>query len=978
MLSVDEAICINCTKLAHFCQLRLFAGEQAVFDCVFSHTTQNYSMKPLSPPSLASLTFKDLAEIVTLQRRAQSEERDEFSFLDTFESKEYGGGDFLSVAMEGPATNGRELLSRGFLSPDQDAPLHNPEITITAGVDRTLLWPNDTIVLAALVYDLADGPESLVYQWSTDATGVTFRNPNSPVADISFPGPGVYELTVTASDGSNSAADSVFVTVNHPLVPNAGGLLREAWVGINGWRLSDLTSSGHYEESPDFSDIVQSFEAPTNWLDNYGQRFTGFFQVPAEGDYALLIASDDQSEVWFNPAGESPGEATRVAYTERATGQYRWDRYATQKSDSFRLLPGQRYYVEALHKEGTGNDYFAVAYQRTDIEGSAPVVIPGPLLSPPDGVSGNLFDGEIGLSAGEDQSTSWPKNRFTVAGTAIDYVPGPDLLAYRWSVSSAPAGSANAVVFDSPTALSTAVEFPQPGNYTLLLTVTDGFATRSDSLTIAIADPLDENAGSLLAEVYENISGSWVTNLVESPKFPDAPDRRFQLTSTEIDSNQDDSYGMLIRGYLHPPVTGIYRFNLASDDWSEFYISPNESPEEKEMSCFVPAATNYYEWRKFPDYQLSRPIELTRGNSYYVEIRYKEHGYRDHLALAWLTPGDDAFEIIDGAFTSPWLLADAAAPEVTLNGGAEITLEVGADYADPGFLATDLVDGDVSSLVEVTGNVDTTTPGTYLLRYAVRDASGNESSVLTRRVNVVLAPGSQPTYPAEASAAQSNTQWTPPSSLSEHEASRFLKQATFGPTSEQITRVQAIGIEAWIDEQMQLPQTSHLEQIDLVSKYQGARSQLLDLASDIGNSSSMPGSMMEIPMSRVRTDDRLWTWWTNAVTAPDQLRQRVAFALSEIMVISDKSPALRNYPRGVAHYNDILGQHAFGNYRDLIDDVTLNPMMGIWLTMVRSSKGSGGRELSTRVTPAIQHRSQPPELRWIVQARFSRQCNPDL
>lgn len=851
--------------------------------------------------------------------------------------KEYGGNDFLSVAMEGPATNGRELLSRGFLSPDQAAPIHNPEITVTCGVDRTLLWPNNELVIAALVYDLQDGPQSLSYQWSTQAPGVTFQSPSSPVTGISFPGPGVYEVKITASDGSNSAADSVFVTVNDPLVPNAGGILREAWVGIDGWRLSDLNSSEHYRDSPNFSDILPELEAPTNWADRYAQRFTGFLQVPVEGHYALLVASDDQSEVLFNPDGESSSEAYRVAFTDRATGQYRWDRYSTQKSDSFHLVPGQRYYLQALHKEGTGNDYFSLAYQRTDIEGSDPVIIPGPLLSPPAGANQDLFNGEIGISAGENQQSIWPRNRFDLTGTAIDYVPGPDLLAFRWTVTAAPNGAAGDVVFDLPTSSETAVEFPQPGSYTVQLTVTDGYATRHDSLRIEIDAPLADNTGSLLAEVYENISGSWVTNLVDSPKFPDAPDRRFQLKSTEIESNQDDSYGMLVRGYLYPPVTGIYRFNLASDDWSEFYISPDNLPENKEMACFVPAATQYYEWRKFPDYQLSRPIELTAGMAYYVEMRYKEHGYRDHLALAWLVPGGNAFEIIDGAYTSPWLLPDAAAPEVALNGGSEITLEVGNDFTDPGFLATDLVDGDVSDSVEVTGSVDTSTPGTYLVRYTVRDSSGNESAVHTRTINVVLAPGTDPTYPADSSNVQSDEQWTEPATLTAIEASRFLKQATFGPTAEEIARVQEIGIEAWIDEQLQLPQTSHLEQMDTVSRYQGARSQLLDLVSGKENS-SLPGTMMDLPMSRIRTDDRLWTWWTSSITAPDQLRQRVAFALSEIMVISDKSPALRNYPRGVAHYNDILAQHAFGSYRDLIQDVTLNPMMGIWLTMVRSSK----------------------------------------
>jgi hypothetical protein len=268
--------------------------------------------------------------------------------------KEYGGGDFLSVAFEGPATNGRELLSRGFLSPDHDAPIHNPEMTITAEVDRALLWPEDSLVLAGLVYDLNDGPQPLSYSWSTESAGVAFEAPESPVTQITFLAPGLYEISISATDGANTASDSVFVVVEDPLVPNAGGLLREAWVGISGWRLSDLTGSQHYGESPDFTDILPSFEAPTDWADNYGQRFSGFLQVPSEGDYKLLVSSDDQSEVWFNPNGTDPSGASRVAFTDRATGRHRWDRYATQQSAVFRLVPEQRYFLQALHKEGTG------------------------------------------------------------------------------------------------------------------------------------------------------------------------------------------------------------------------------------------------------------------------------------------------------------------------------------------------------------------------------------------------------------------------------------------------------------------------------------------------------------------------------------------------------------------------------------------------------------------------------------------------
>ena len=59
-------------------------------------------------------------------------------------------------------------------------------------------------------------------------------------------------------------------------------------------------------------------------------------------------------------------------------------------------------------------------------------------------------------------------------------------------------------------------------------------------------------------------------------------------------------------------------------------------------------------------------------------------------------------------------------------------------------------------------------------------------------------------------------------------------------------------------------------------------------------------------MARVYTQDRLYTWWTHAIKAPDQLRQRVAFALSDILVISDNNSELSRYPRGVTNYYDLL------------------------------------------------------------------------
>ena len=78
--------------------------------------------------------------------------------------KEYNSNDHLALAWSGPATNGREPISKGFLAPLHDAPEHDPEIQVVLGQDRVLLWPNDTLRLTGLVYDLHEGPEALTYQ----------------------------------------------------------------------------------------------------------------------------------------------------------------------------------------------------------------------------------------------------------------------------------------------------------------------------------------------------------------------------------------------------------------------------------------------------------------------------------------------------------------------------------------------------------------------------------------------------------------------------------------------------------------------------------------------------------------------------------------------------------------------------------------------------------------------------------------------
>src|SRR5262249_18855577 len=81
------------------------------------------------------------------------------------------------------------------------------------------------------------------------------------------------------------------------------------------------------------------------------------------------------------------------------------------------------------------------------------------------------------------------------------------------------------------------------------------------------------------------------------------------------------------------------------------------------------------------------------------------------------------------------------------------------------------------------------------------------------------------------------------------------------------------------------------------------------------------------------------TWWQQSCTAPDQLRQRIAFALSEIMVVSDDG-VLQDNARALSSYYDVLLDNSFGNFRDLLEAVTLSPAMGLYLDMRRNDKGN--------------------------------------
>jgi uncharacterized protein (DUF1800 family) len=154
----------------------------------------------------------------------------------------------------------------------------------------------------------------------------------------------------------------------------------------------------------------------------------------------------------------------------------------------------------------------------------------------------------------------------------------------------------------------------------------------------------------------------------------------------------------------------------------------------------------------------------------------------------------------------------------------------------------------------------------------------------------------------------------PTATVSESEAARLLTQASFGPTDALIAEVARIGPRAWLDAQAAVPRSSHRETLDRT-------------AAELATTGAT-----------LNANHFYESWWKQAVTAPDALRQRVTFALSQIFVVSFADSAVNQYPRGVASYVDTLAEHALGNYRDLLEAVSLHPMMGLYLSHLRNQK----------------------------------------
>jgi hypothetical protein len=485
-------------------------------------------------------------------------------------------------------------------------------------------------------------------------------------------------------------------------------------------------------------------------------------------------------------------------------------------------------------------------------------------------------------------------------------------------------------------------------------------ASNAVGISAAIVDILViANSNSVVQEIWTGVPG---TNVADIPVSTPANVTNVigALDLTGLSGTYGANYGERIRGYITAPVTGNYYFWIAGSDSAELWISNDgESVNKVRRALVSPTnSTAPHQWT-LQSSQRSGWLTLVAGQNYYLEILHKAgNNANDNWSVGWLqdpygtntTPsGVVANYILSRYYPLPPAVAPGtlyaaeltAGPGVTNMGVGTATLRLSADNSRAvlNFSYSDLSSGVIGEHIlndaydsypsEILFDISAARPqpdGSYvwpITAVGSFQASDVLSILSSGKAYMTILTGNYPNgeligHFTQVSGTQTfNAPPAPPAwtddSATANGAARFLTQATFGASPSDIATVQSIGYTNWLANQFALPATHHLPLLLANGNVDPAFPYL-------GNSVFN-------------------TWWQQSVTAPDQLRQRVAFALSEIMVVSDVG-TLQDNGRALCSFYDTLLDNAFNNYRTLLEAVTLTPAMGMYLNMQGNGPGS--------------------------------------
>lgn len=428
-------------------------------------------------------------------------------------------------------------------------------------------------------------------------------------------------------------------------IPSAAS--RSYYAGIGGGAVTDLTNNqnaAHYPYYPTEYVTLGKLEetAPDNGAyENYGSRLQALISPPVTGAYDFYISADDGAAIYLS-TDENPNNKVLLARepswngsrdyvgTARRNASAPENRSTTLFPAGITLQAGQKYYIEALMKEGGGGNNMAVAWAAhgTAIaSGSLPISTVSTVPGVPGGPFTNLYPILPKVMSASDSPIA---NRVAVTfNTRIQDASANNPANYTISgglniTGAAIQGDKQSVVLttDAPLVVGTTYTVTASG-------IKDALAGANPMSGSSSASFLARAAvmGSVRVEYYDGIGGTTVNDLLNSFKFQNlAPDSIVEATSFNSQAGRADNYGVRITGYIIPSASANYAFQLNSDDSSIVRMSGSADQKGRVQLVRDDACCANRDTVAIP---------LLAGRAYSIQALMKEGGGGDNLDLRW-------------------------------------------------------------------------------------------------------------------------------------------------------------------------------------------------------------------------------------------------------------------------------------------------------------------------------------------------------
>ncbi|HEX2937065.1 MAG TPA: PA14 domain-containing protein, partial [Bacteroidales bacterium] len=423
----------------------------------------------------------------------------------------------------------------------------------------------------------------------------------------------------------------------------SGYAWREIWTNISGTSTDNIPVS----MTPNLSGPLSSLDEPKQYGDNFGSRIRGYITAPLSGSYTFWIASDDGSRFYLStdedPANKGTSPIAWITDGYTSSYSYEWNKYSTQKSIEKILTAGSKYYFEILHKDATQDDNCSVGWLKPGQSGSFPSeIVPSSVLSP-------YFAPEAPVSPINLTATAVSSSRIDLSWTDASNNECSFSIQMKYDsgeFTDLAIVSANQTSYQA-TGLTT------EKNYTFRVRACNTYGN-SDYGNTAQATTFAIVLGGATRELWIGCAGITVADIPVNTTPTDIK----QIDSLESTQQSADYFGRRIRGYIIPPASGTYTFWIASDDYSQLWLSTNDQASSKVLIASVSGCASYREWNKYPS-QKSNVQILNAGVRYYFEILHKEGNQNDNLSVGWIKPGQSGSvpsQIVPKSALSPFVI----------------------------------------------------------------------------------------------------------------------------------------------------------------------------------------------------------------------------------------------------------------------------------------------------------------------------------